>query len=91
VSRERDRRNLEIKMKDFRIELKVCEACGALWLRSVGAGAYCLGCAQWLSEFPTVRSRTVRFERGKGVRRPARHGIHVCQAMAVTASAGGGR
>jgi hypothetical protein len=42
-------------MKDFRVDLKVCEGCGALWLRTGAQGIYCKGCAQRLSEFPPVR------------------------------------
>jgi hypothetical protein len=44
-------------MKDCRMELKVCEGCGALWLRNAGRGVYCRGCALWLSEFPAPRGR----------------------------------
>jgi predicted Fe-S protein YdhL (DUF1289 family) len=47
-------------MKNFRVELKVCEACGALWLRAVDQGAYCRGCERWLSEFPTPGTYRVR-------------------------------
>ena len=50
-------------MKQFRVELKVCEGCGGLWLRAreLNAGAYCSSCVQWLAEFPEpkrTRSRT---------------------------------
>jgi hypothetical protein len=60
---------LEITMKDFRVELKVCEGCGALYLRETGLstmkknsktesdGVHCRGCAKWLSEFPAPRRR----------------------------------
>lgn len=64
-------------MKDFRVELKICEGCGALWLRSAGHGIYCRGCAQRLSEFPAPQ---LRFRRGR--RR---------KALGVVVSAGGGR
>ena len=48
-------------MNRIRVELKVCEACGALWLRAFAQGAYCSGCAHWLSEFPMpTRSRRGR-------------------------------
>lgn len=43
-------------MKDFRVDLKVCEGCGALWLRAANQGSYCGGCAVWLSEFPAPRA-----------------------------------
>jgi len=42
-------------MNYFRVELKVCEGCGALWLRAAGQGVYCRWCALVLSEFPVVR------------------------------------
>ena len=42
-------------MNYLRVELKVCEGCGALWLRAMGQGVYCLGCAVRLSEFPAPR------------------------------------
>ena len=47
-------------MKDFRVELKVCEACGALWLRAVDHGVYCRSCALWLSEFPAAVGQSLR-------------------------------
>lgn len=43
-------------MSDFKCELKVCEACGALWLRANQHGVYCRGCESRLSEFPAPRS-----------------------------------
>jgi hypothetical protein len=49
-------------MKDFRVELKVCEGCGALWLRTTGHGNYCRGCSQRLSDFPAPR---LSFRRGR--------------------------
>jgi hypothetical protein len=44
-------------MKDFYVELKICEGCGGLWLRAreleaSKRGAYCSGCVRWLAEFP---------------------------------------
>lgn len=45
-------------MKHFRVELKVCEGCGALWLRSQNHGVYCRICALRLSEFPAPRGRS---------------------------------
>lgn len=38
------------------MELKVCEACGSLWVRRAGHGTYCRPCAVWLSDFPAPRS-----------------------------------
>ncbi len=50
-------------MKDFRVDLKVCEACRALWLRATGHGVYCRGCSLWLSEFPAPRASSRRVQR----------------------------
>jgi len=51
-------------MKEFRVELKVCEGCGGLWLRAreVGASAYCASCMQWLAEFPAPKRGSARTE-----------------------------
>ncbi len=40
---------------EITVALKVCEACGALWLRARSHGAYCFACAHWLAEFPLPR------------------------------------
>jgi hypothetical protein len=57
-------------MKDFRVELKVCEGCGSLWLRAVCEGVYCKGCALTLSEFPAPKRahRRVRVRVRKAAR-----------------------
>ena len=44
----------------FRRELKVCEGCGALWVRPLGQGVYCKGCVAMLSEFPRPRGERRR-------------------------------
>jgi hypothetical protein len=54
-------------MKEFRVELKVCEGCGGLWLRAreVDAGrqgVYCNSCVQWLAEFPAPKRGQARNE-----------------------------
>jgi predicted amidophosphoribosyltransferase len=61
-------------MKDFRVELKICEGCGALWLRSAGAGNYCRGCAQRLSEFPMPLLHFRRGRKRKGMALVSRAG-----------------
>lgn len=44
------------KMMHLRIELKVCEGCGALWLRSEQRNSvYCTTCSTRLSHFPVRR------------------------------------
>ncbi len=43
-------------MNYLRMDLKVCEGCGALWLRmSVTKDVYCRSCATRLAEFPAPR------------------------------------
>jgi hypothetical protein len=55
-------------MKDFRVELKICEGCGALWLRSAGHGIYCHGCALRLSDFPAPLLHFRRCRRRRALR-----------------------
>ena len=46
-------------MNYLRLDLKVCEGCGTLWLRSVTSnGVYCRSCATRLSEFPAPRGKS---------------------------------
>ena len=52
-------------MKYFCVELKVCEACGALWLRAADHGVYCRGCALWLSDFPAYGTQGRRVGRSR--------------------------
>jgi len=45
-------------MKYLRLELKVCEGCGALWLRkAVLGGVYCAPCSHYLVNFPAPRPK----------------------------------
>lgn len=45
-------------MNYLRMDLKVCEGCGALWVRpSAAPEVYCHRCAQRLAEFPAARRR----------------------------------
>ena len=45
-------------MNHLRLELKVCEGCGALWLRAeTASGVHCTRCIRTLREFPPVRKR----------------------------------
>jgi hypothetical protein len=46
------------KPRHLCLELKVCEGCGALWLRAQNHGAYCRRCALRLSDFPPPRGRS---------------------------------
>ena len=77
------------KMNYLRMDLKVCEGCGALWLRpGVSGGIYCKGCQATLADFPVARGRRVPL----GPRR-RRNGIHSVSLNRnrVAAVAGGAR
>jgi hypothetical protein len=85
-------------MKDFLVELKVCEGCGALYLRDAGVCAashsvYCRGCAAWLSEFPTPRGRNRRVRMNGAGRRHLQlvDGQGRGQGQAQATVVGGGR
>ena len=61
-------------MMYLRMELKVCEGCGALWLRSgERAHVYCTSCSTRLMSFPVRRKHAGGRPRTKCVRtmRPA--------------------
>lgn len=46
------------KVNDLRLDLKVCEGCGVLWLRSTTMEeVYCTRCASQLAEFPAPRGK----------------------------------
>ena len=57
-------------MKDFRVDLKVCEGCGALWLRAGTKGCTAAVVRSELAEFPAVR-RSRRGRKRKSVVRTA--------------------
>ena len=70
---------MEARLKGVRMELKVCEGCGALWLRSLEsasgggvrtraeAGVYCRHCAAVFADFPNPRGRSRRGRRPRVV------------------------
>jgi len=71
-------------MIDYCVELKVCEGCGALFLRAacngplggfIGGQTTCRGCVRRLSEFPVPRQRRRRGFEVKGVRRCGRPAV----------------
>jgi len=69
-------------MNDLRMELKICEGCGALWLRAglgqgCSAGVYCKGCARTFAEFPKV----------KGPKRPSRTRVRQRMGLAIVGGA----
>ncbi len=60
-------------MNYLRMDLKVCEGCGALWLRAgIGAGVYCKECVAVLVNFPEPRGRRT------GTRRPMKTVARSC-------------
>jgi predicted amidophosphoribosyltransferase len=73
-------------MTELRLDLKVCEACGALWLRANRSRVYCRRCALLLAEFPAPRG--LRRKPVAGARRLA---VVKATPKAATASVGGGR
>jgi len=61
-------------MNGLRMELKVCEGCGALWLRAgIESGVYCKTCARKLAEFPPAKGR--RHARTTSVKRMSRMNV----------------
>lgn len=74
-------------MKEFRVELKVCEGCGGLWLRArgveaTGGGAYCSSCVQWLAEFPEPKRGQARNEAQRKRRQRSRERKRIARAAA---------
>jgi len=55
-------------MKYVKMQLKVCEGCGTLWVRSLLCGVYCKRCALLLSEFPNPESRKRRGRKKRTLR-----------------------
>jgi len=81
-------------MNDFCVEVKVCEGCGALFLRArglgaVGRGTYCRGCSVWLSEFPAPiagygqvsREERARKQRDRRRRNRARKALKLVECV----------
>lgn len=50
--------SVDQQIEHIRVELKVCEGCGGLWLRAQNHGVYCRPCAVRLSDFPAPRGRS---------------------------------
>jgi hypothetical protein len=79
-------------MKEFRVELKVCEGCGGLWLRArehKSSGAYCNSCVRWLAEFPAPKRGNARGEAQR--RRRQRNRVAKTSAVVELVGVGGGR
>jgi hypothetical protein len=52
---------MQVFNSDQLVELKYCERCGGLWLRSKGnAGIYCSPCDREMAEYPAARATTRR-------------------------------
>jgi hypothetical protein len=79
---------LEKRMNALHVDLKVCEGCGALWLRA-GAldGVYCRACRAMLGQFPAARGR--RAPLGPRRRRMGLHAVN--DTRTATAVTGGAR
>ncbi len=74
-------------MTNLRMELKVCEGCGALWLRMNGVcSVYCRGCARQVSDFPAPRPRHAGGRRCTALR-PATKSAPVNGAMGLVGGA----
>ena len=72
-------------MNCLRMDLKVCEGCGALWLRVYGTdGVYCRGCVKKLAEFPAG----TRFEASTTVAERGRHAAEFDELEAAAAADG---
>jgi hypothetical protein len=53
---------------ELRVQLKVCEGCGSLFIRAEAEGkVYCRGCETKLRDFPSPESRK---RRGRPGRKP---------------------
>lgn len=67
------------EMNEMRMDLKVCEGCGTLWLRSrTAAGVYCRRCTVHLAEYPAPRVKRVGARRTQLARvTPAAHAASV--------------
>jgi len=81
-------------MKEFRVELKVCEGCGGLWLRArwpeaERQGAYCNSCMRWLAEFPAPKRAQARAEAQR--RRRQRNRAAKAEAVVELVGVGGER
>lgn len=62
-------------MNYLRMDLKVCEGCGVLWLRTAPLdGVYCDGCARKLMEYPAALGRRAKMRRTWD-RRPKRMSV----------------
>ncbi len=53
-------------MNHLRMELKICEGCGALWIRAgLRNGVYCHGCSRKLADFPAPRGLRARLKKAR--------------------------
>lgn len=75
-------------MRHLTMDLKVCEACGGLWIRNGReAGVYCRYCVVILAEFPAPRAK-----RATGRRRRTTAGVfHGPETAAAECANGGAR
>lgn len=58
-------------MSVVKVQLKVCEGCGTLWVRALVGGVYCKRCELLLADFPSPQSRKRRGRKAKTLREMA--------------------
>jgi len=57
---------MQAEGKEVKVELKVCERCGGLWLRPAGAAwAYCRPCKAQVDRLPQPRRKRAARERAR--------------------------
>jgi hypothetical protein len=61
------------ELKEGRVELKICERCGGLWLRPAGSRwIYCGPCKAKVDELPSPTAKPSRHVKNKYARRTER-------------------
>lgn len=57
---------MQARGNETKVELKVCERCGGLWLRPAGSGwAYCRPCKPAVDRLPQPRRKRATRERAR--------------------------
>ena len=55
---------MENQMKHLRVDLKICEGCGALWLRALRLeSVYCRACSCRFADYPVHNPQKFRNKR----------------------------
>ncbi len=72
-------------MMQVKMDLKVCEGCGGLWVRNGGEpGVYCRHCTVTLAEFPAPLAK-------RAIERKKRAAIHRLELVPQRCQSGGAR